>query len=55
MAEDESRARRRERQALEAEASQQELRDSIAKTQKLLDASDEMLKRHRRECEANDD
>ena len=45
----ESRKQRRDRQNRELEESQQGLRESIAKTQQLLDASDEMLKRHRRE------
>ncbi len=47
----EKRRERRERQAREVEESQRELRESIAKTQRLLDQSDEMLKRHRREDE----
>ena len=50
----EQRRERRERQAREVEESQRALRDSIAKTQKLLDASDEMLKRHRSEAEDDD-
>lgn len=54
MAERESKAEQRDRQSREVEASQQELRNSIAQTQHLLDESDEMLKRHRRECEAQD-
>jgi len=45
---------RRERQTREVEQSQRELRDSIAKTRRLLDESDEMLKRHRRECDEAD-
>ena len=52
----ESRKQRRDRQNRELEDSQQGLRESIAKTQQLLDASDEMLKRHRRErTEAGDE
>ena len=39
----------RDRQASEVEESQRKLRESIMKTQELLDASDEMLKRHRQE------
>jgi hypothetical protein len=47
----EDRKERRDRRAREVEQSQKQLRDSIAETQKYLDASDEMLKRHRRECD----
>jgi hypothetical protein len=50
----ETRKERRDRQAREVEDSQRELRDSIAKTQELLEASDEMLKRHRRERDESD-
>lgn len=49
-----SRAVRREQQAREVEESQTALRKSIAETQRLLEESDEMLDRHRRECEADD-
>jgi hypothetical protein len=45
----ESRVERSDRQAREVEQSQRELRDSISRTQRLLDQSDEMLKRHRQE------
>lgn len=52
----ETKDQRRRRQAHEVEESQRGLRDSIKKTQDLLDQSDEMLKRHRRECdEASED
>jgi len=51
----ESRNERRRRQAREVEDSQRGLRESIRKTQDLLDQSDEMLKRHRRECDEADD
>lgn len=51
----ESREERRKRQAHEVEESQRGLRDSIKKTQDLLDQSDEMLKRHRKECEDEGD
>ncbi len=54
MSKSEMRKQRSERQAAEVEASQRGLRDSIAQTNKLLDASDEMLKRHRTECEDED-
>jgi hypothetical protein len=47
----ENRDERRDRQTREVEQSQRDLRVSIDKTQQLLDESDEMLKRHRRECE----
>lgn len=50
----ENRRERRERQAREVEESQRELRDSIAHTQQLLDASDEMIRRHRRESESDE-
>lgn len=49
MSEQESREERRDRQAREVQKSQEDLRDSIAKTQDLLDQSDRMLKRHRQE------
>ena len=49
-----SRAKRREQQAREIEASQVELRKSIAETDRLVGESDRMLKRHRDECEADD-
>ena len=39
---------------LEVEESQQALRASIAETQRLMDATEEMLKRHRREREHHD-
>lgn len=45
----ESREERHDRQARELQESQRALRDSIARTQDLLDESEEMLKRHRRE------
>jgi hypothetical protein len=48
------RAARREQQAREVEESQAALRKSIAETQRLVDASDEMLERHRRERETDD-
>ena len=55
MSDKESRIERQQRQAREVEASQRDLRESIAKTQKLLDASENMLKRHREEREREDD
>lgn len=47
----ESKDQRRTRQNREVEESQQGLRDSIKKTQHLLDQSEEMLRRHRKEDE----
>lgn len=44
------RAERRERHAAEVEASQVELRKSISETERLVDESEEMLRRHRSEC-----
>ena len=54
MPDKKTRADRREQQAREIEASQQSLRSSIAETDRLVDESEKMLKRHRKECE-NDD
>ena len=48
------RAERRDRRAAEVEASQAALRESIAETSRLVDKSDEMLRRHRSESEAED-
>ena len=47
----ETRDQRRTRQHRELEESQRGLRDSIKKTQDLLDQSDKMLRRHRQEEE----
>ncbi len=55
MEEVETRKQRRARHTREVEESQQSLRDNIAEAERLLNTSDEMLKRHRGECEANDD
>ena len=54
MATSRERAERRERHAAEVEASQVELRKSITETERLVDQSDRMLRRHRTECEADD-
>lgn len=54
MTDPETKEQRRKRQGREVEESQQALRDSIAKTQTLLDQSDEMLRRHRQESEAEE-
>ena len=48
------RAERREQQKREGEESQAKLRASIAETQRLMDESEAMLKRHRREREEDD-
>ena len=50
----EDRAKRRERQAREVEASQAQLRENIAETERLVGESDVMLRRHRQECEDGD-
>lgn len=49
-----SRAARRDQQQQEVGESQTRLRASIAETERLLDESDRMLKRHREEAEADD-
>ena len=54
MPEDKRRAARREQQAREVEESQAALRKSIVETQRLVDESDEMLERHRRERDSDD-
>jgi hypothetical protein len=46
---------RRARHAREVEDSQDKLRENIKETNRLLVESDQMLKRHRGECEAADD
>ena len=48
------RAERRDRQAAEAEASQTDLRNSIAETERLVGESERMLQRHRQESEEAD-
>ena len=48
------RAERRADQAREVEESQAKLRASIAETERLMDASDAMLRRHRRELDEDD-
>lgn len=53
MAEKISRSKRREQQAREVEESQQQLRDNIAEADRLVDESEEMLKRHQLEREAD--
>lgn len=51
---DKRRAERREQQSREVEANQKALRESIAETERLVDESDEILRRHRREQEADE-
>jgi hypothetical protein len=51
MQRQETSSKRRERHALETEASQAKLRASIAETERLVDETDSMLRRHRKECE----
>lgn len=48
------RAARREQQAREVEESQAALRKSIAETQRLVEQSEEMLKRHRLERDSDE-
>jgi hypothetical protein len=48
------RAERRDRHSEEVEASQAALRRSIDETERLVEESDAMLRRHRRENEAGD-
>ena len=55
MPDPEIREARRERHTRELEDGQELLRASIEKTRQLLDQSDAMLKRHRRECEDSAD
>lgn len=50
----EDRATRRDRHTSEVEASQADLRDSVAETDRLVNASDKMLRRHRKECDDDD-
>jgi hypothetical protein len=54
MPDKETRQRRRDDQAREVEESQQALRNSIDETRRLMDESDEMLRRHRKQCEEDD-
>ena len=44
----------RDRQAAEVEASQAALRKSISETERLVGESDQMLRRHRQECDDSD-
>lgn len=49
------RAERREQQAREIEDNQAQLRSCIAETRRLVDESDAILERHRRERDADDE
>lgn len=54
MSDKKSRAASREGRAREIEESQKALRSSISEAQRLVDKSDEMLLRHRREQDEED-
>ena len=54
MSDSKKRAERREEQSREVEASQKALRESIAETERLVDDSEKMLRRHRAECDEDD-
>ncbi len=54
MTNSKKRAERRDQQATEVEASQVQLRASIAESKRLVGESDKMLRRHRKECEQDD-
>ena len=54
MTDRKQRAARRDQHAREVEESQAALRASIEQTRHLVDQSDKMLKRHRRECDQDD-
>ena len=54
MSDPEKRAERRKQQRAEIEASQDSLRKSIAETERLVGESEEMLRRHRKECEEDE-
>ena len=55
MPDSKSRAARRAQQTAEVEASQVKLRTSIAETERLVGESDDMLRRHRDECDADEE
>ena len=48
------RSEQRERHAREVEESQKALRESISETQRLVEESDQMLRRHRGERDSDD-
>jgi hypothetical protein len=54
MPDPKARAERRDRHAAEVEASQVALRASISETERLVDESEEMLRRHRKERDDGD-
>jgi hypothetical protein len=54
MTDRKKRAERREQQSREAEESQKAMRESIAETDRLVDESEKMLRRHRQEREDDD-
>ena len=54
MSDKKKRAERREQQSREVEENQRALRESIAETERLVDESDKMLRRHRQECDDDD-
>ena len=54
MSDRKTRAARRAQQTAEVEASQANLRKSIAETERLVGESDAMLRRHRKECDDDD-
>ena len=54
MSDPKKRTERRKQHTAEIEASQDGLRKSIAETERLVGESDEMLRRHRKECEEDD-
>ena len=54
MADKAKRAERRVQHAREIEESVAQLRKSIAETDRLVGESDKMLRRHRQECEDDD-
>ena len=53
MADKKTRGDRRAQQTAEVKASQADLRISIAETERLVGESDQMLQRHRQECDAD--
>ncbi|HEX8215618.1 MAG TPA: hypothetical protein VF582_09145 [Allosphingosinicella sp.] len=50
----EKRSERKKRHVSEVEVSQANLRESVAETDRLVVASDDMLRRHREECDQDD-
>ena len=54
MTDSKKRAEQREQQANEVEANQAKLRASIAESDRLVGEADTMLRRHRKESEADD-